>query len=67
VEEVTLRKLLRKLRHQYSINLFDAIGGGKTKLISLEELRNLGVARVSVPVGTILQRQKALKLIWRSF
>lgn len=35
-----------------SINLFDNIEGGKTPLISVEELARIGVARVSIPVGT---------------
>lgn len=35
-----------------SINLFDNIEGGKTPLVSVEELAKIGVARVSIPVGT---------------
>lgn len=35
-----------------SINLFDNIEGGKTPLVSVEELSKIGVARVSIPVGT---------------
>lgn len=35
-----------------SINLFDNIEGGKTPLISVEDLAKIGVARVSIPVGT---------------
>lgn len=35
-----------------SINLFDMVEGGKTPLIPLNELAEMGVARVSVPTGT---------------
>jgi methylisocitrate lyase len=56
-----IEKAVKEIKAPISINLFDAIGGGKTKLISLEELRNLGVARVSVPVGTIFAAAKGIK------
>ncbi len=36
-----------------SINLFDFVEGGKTPLVPIEELAEMGVARVSVPTGTI--------------
>jgi len=35
-----------------SINLFDNIEGGKTPLLSVEELAAIGVARISIPVGS---------------
>lgn len=57
-----VEKAVKKIDAPISINLFDAIGGGKTTLISLEELRNLGVARVSVPVGTIFAAAKGIKI-----
>lgn len=56
-----IEKAVKEIKAPISINLFDAIGGGKTKLISLEELRNLGVARVSVPVGTIFAAARGVK------
>ena len=44
-----------------SINLFDSVAGGKTPLMSVEELRELGVARISVPVGTTFAVTKGLR------
>lgn len=55
-----IRDALSKIDAPVSINLFDSIVGGKTPLVPIEELRELGVARVSVPVGTIFVVVKAL-------
>ena len=43
-----------------SLNLMDAITGVKTELIPIPELAALGVARVSIPVASILVMHKAL-------
>jgi 2-methylisocitrate lyase-like PEP mutase family enzyme len=48
-----IRDAVSKIDAPLSVNLFDSIVGGKTPLIPIEELAELGVARVSVPVGTI--------------
>jgi methylisocitrate lyase len=55
-----IRDALSKIDAPVSINLFDSIVGGKTPLVPIEELAELGVARVSVPVGTIFVVVKAL-------
>ncbi len=44
-----------------SVNLMDAITGVKTELIPIPELAAMGVARVSIPVASILVMHKALK------
>lgn len=48
-----------------SVNLMDAVTGVKTELIPIPELAALGVARVSVPVASILVAHKALKDFFR--
>lgn len=50
VEEI--ERAVKGIDGLVSINLFDNIEGGKTPLISVEELAKIGVARVSIPVGT---------------
>ncbi len=50
VEEI--KKAVKEIKGLVSINLFDNIEGGKTPLVPLEELAAMGVARVSIPVGT---------------
>jgi 2,3-dimethylmalate lyase len=43
-----------------SVNLMDAVTGVKTELIPIPELAAMGVARVSIPVASIMVMQKAL-------
>ena len=43
-----------------SVNLMDGVTGVKTELVSIPELAALGVARVSIPVASILVMHKAL-------
>ncbi|HPF84827.1 MAG TPA: isocitrate lyase/PEP mutase family protein [Aminivibrio sp.] len=50
VEEI--EKAVKGIKGLVSINLFDNIEGGKTPLLSVEELAAMGVARISIPVGT---------------
>ena len=56
-----IRDAVSKIDAPLSINLFDSVVGGKTPLIPIEELKELGVARVSVPVGTIFVVVKWLR------
>jgi 2,3-dimethylmalate lyase len=44
-----------------SVNLMDAVTGVKTQLIPIPELARMGVARVSIPVASILVVHRALK------
>ena len=43
-----------------SVNVMDAVTGVKTELIPLPELARMGVARVSIPVASILVAHRAL-------
>ena len=43
-----------------SVNLMDGVTGVKTELIPIPELAALGVARVSIPVASIMVMHKAL-------
>lgn len=47
-----IEKVVKGINAPVSINLFDNVKGGKTPLIPIEKLRELKVARVSIPVGT---------------
>lgn len=49
------------IRGLVSINLFDNIEGGKTPLIPIKELAQMGVARVSIPVGTTFAAAKGVQ------
>ena len=44
-----------------SVNLMDGVTGVKTELIPIPELARMGVARVSIPVASILVAHRALK------
>jgi len=48
-----IKRLIKEIQAPISINLFDAVSGGKTPLISIDELREMGVARISIPVGPL--------------
>lgn len=43
-----------------SVNLMDAVTGVKTELVPIDELKRIGIGRVSIPVASILVAQKAL-------
>lgn len=55
-----IRRLTREIQAPISINLFDAVSGGKTPLISIDELREMGVARISIPVGPLFAAIKGM-------
>jgi methylisocitrate lyase len=44
-----------------SVNLMDGVTGVRTELLPIPELAKLGVARVSIPVASIMLTYKALK------
>ena len=56
-----IERAAREVRGLLSVNLMDAVTGVKTELIPIPELARLGVARVSVPVASILVMHRALK------
>jgi 2-methylisocitrate lyase-like PEP mutase family enzyme len=55
-----IKRCVNEVKAPLSINLFDAIKGGKTPLIAVEELRAMGIARVSIPVGLIFAATKGM-------
>ncbi len=52
---------LREIEGLLSVNLMDGVTGVKTQLIPIPELARLGVARVSIPVASIMVAHRALK------
>ena len=56
-----IARAVKEVRGLLSVNLMDAVTGVKTELIPIPELAAMGVARVSIPVASILVTHKALK------
>jgi len=57
---------VHEVRGLFSVNLMDAVTGVKTELIPIPELAKMGVARVSIPVASILAAHKALADFFRA-
>ncbi|MBS1855391.1 MAG: isocitrate lyase/PEP mutase family protein [Acidobacteria bacterium] len=55
-----IERAAREIHGLLSVNLMDAVTGVKTELISIPELAALGIARVSIPVASIMVMHKAL-------
>ena len=55
-----IERAVREIHGLLSVNLMDAVTGVKTELIPIPELARLGVARVSIPVASIMVAHKAL-------
>jgi methylisocitrate lyase len=55
-----IERAVREIHGPLSVNLMDAVTGVKTELLSIPELAAMGVARVSVPVASIMVMHKAL-------
>src|SRR5215831_17420096 len=55
-----IQRAIERLEGPLSVNLMDAISGMKTELIPIPELARMGVARVSIPVASIMVAHKAL-------
>ena len=55
-----IQRAVKEVKGPLSVNLMDAISGMKTELIPLPELAKMGVARVSIPVASIMVAHKAL-------
>ena len=54
-----IEKAVKEITGPLSVNLMDAVTGVKTELIPIPELARMGVARVSIPVASILVAHKA--------
>jgi methylisocitrate lyase len=55
-----IHRAAREVQGLLSVNLMDGVTGVKTELIPIPELAAIGVARVSIPVASILVMHKAL-------
>jgi methylisocitrate lyase len=55
-----IERAVREVRGLISVNLMDAVTGVKTELIPIPTLAAIGVARVSIPVASIMVMHKAL-------
>ena len=56
-----IKRAVREIGGLLSVNLMDGVTGVKTELIPLPELAAMGVARVSIPVASIMVMHRALK------
>jgi 2-methylisocitrate lyase-like PEP mutase family enzyme len=56
-----IAQAVKGTRGPLSVNLMDGVTGVKTELLPIPELAKLGVARVSIPVASIMLTYKALK------
>lgn len=55
-----IRRVIESIDAPVSINLMDAVVGGKTPLIDIDTLRELGVGRISIPVGPLFAAVKGM-------
>lgn len=55
-----IQRAVREVRGLLSVNLMDAVTGVRTELLPIPELAAMGVARVSIPVASILVMHRAL-------
>jgi 2-methylisocitrate lyase-like PEP mutase family enzyme len=56
-----IERAVREIDGLLSVNLMDGVTGVKTELIPIPELARMGVARVSIPVASIMVMHRALK------
>ena len=56
-----IERAVAQIHGLLSVNLMDAVTGVKTELVPIPELARMGVARVSIPVASILVAHRALK------
>jgi methylisocitrate lyase len=56
-----IERAVQEVKGLLSLNLMDAVSGVKTELVPIPELARMGVARVSIPVASILVAHRALK------
>ncbi len=55
-----IRQIIDSIDAPVSINLMDAVAGGKTPLVDIDTLRELGVGRISIPVGPLFAAVKGM-------
>ena len=55
-----IEQAVKEIKAPVSINLMDAVVGGKTPLVPIEKLKELGVGRISIPVGPLFAAVKGM-------
>lgn len=55
-----IERAVKEIDGPLSVNLMDGVSGVKTELIPVPELAQMGIARVSIPVASVLVMHKAL-------
>lgn len=55
-----IEQAVKRIRGLLSVNLMDAVSGVRTELVPIPELADIGVARVSIPIASILVMHRAL-------
>jgi methylisocitrate lyase len=61
-----IERAVKEVHGLLSVNVMDAVTGVKTELIPIPELAKMGVARVSIPVASILVMHAALEEFFES-
>jgi methylisocitrate lyase len=61
-----IERAVREIHGLLSVNLMDGVTGVRTELVPIPELAAMGVARVSIPVASILVMHKALSEFFRA-
>jgi 2-methylisocitrate lyase-like PEP mutase family enzyme len=56
-----IERAVNEVHGLLSVNLMDAVTGVKTELVPIPELARMGVARVSIPVASIMVAHRALR------
>ncbi len=56
-----IQRIVDEIAAPVSINLMDAVIGGKTPLVAIDTLREIGVARISLPVGPLFAAVKGMQ------
>lgn len=55
-----IEQAVREISAPVSINLMDAVAAGKTPLVPITKLREIGLGRVSIPVGLLFAAVKGM-------
>ena len=61
-----IERALLEIHGLLSVNLMDGVTGVKTELTPIPELRQMGVARVSIPVASIMVAHRAMMDFFRA-
>lgn len=61
-----IRRIASEVKAYVSVNLFDGVKGGKTPIIPIQELKKIGITRVSIPVGVVFAAVKGMEVYLRA-